>query len=127
MPPRRALNYVIPTEPQNMSSHRAPKYVILTERSDEGSPCQFMRSLTVFNMAMLIILPKLIDAPSHILQRSQGGLLRSIRARLWICHFQIKRALCLSKASCANAENDNAMGPIEMGHPCLAQSITRIP
>ncbi len=31
-----------------------------------------------------------------IYQRSHAGPLRSIRARLWVCYFQVKRAPCLS-------------------------------
>jgi len=36
-----------------MSFRQSPNYVIPIERSDEGSPCQFMRSFTMFKMTIL--------------------------------------------------------------------------
>ena len=47
----RALFYVIPTEPFFMSSRQSPFYVILTERSDEGS-----RDLShTFKMTLVVV------------------------------------------------------------------------
>ena len=48
-------------------------------------------------------------------QQSHAAPLRSIRARLWNCDFQVERAPCLSETSCANAGNHKSMGPIAKG------------
>jgi len=56
-----------------------------------------------------------IKPAPRVLQRSRAAPFRSIRARLWVCDFQIERAPCLSETSCANAENHKPMGPIAKG------------
>ena len=70
-------------------------------------------ALLVILSALLVILSAVEGSPSarSISQQSHADPLRSIRARLWVCPFQIERA----PASCANAETDKSMGPIATG------------
>ena len=72
-----------------------------------------LSALLVILSALLVILSAVEGSPSarSISQQSHADPLRSIRARLWVCPFQIERA----PASCANAETDKSMGPIATG------------
>ena len=55
-------------------------------------------ALLVILSALLVILSAVEGSPSarSISQQSHADPLRSIRARLWVCPFQIERAPCLS-------------------------------
>ena len=57
-----------------------------------------LSALLVILSALLVILSAVEGSPSarSISQQSHADPLRSIRARLWVCPFQIERAPCLS-------------------------------
>ena len=57
-----------------------------------------LSAVLVILSAVLVILSAVEGSPSarSISQQSHADPLRSIRARLWVCPFQIERAPCLS-------------------------------